>query len=74
MPFFPMFVNIEDEKIIVLGGGNTALKKVYSLINFGCRIAVIAPRVCDAIVLVVEVQASASNGQNIVGINRLSQA
>ena len=47
MPFFPMFVNIEDEKIIVLGGGNTALKKVYSLINFGCRIAVIAPRVCD---------------------------
>ena len=47
MPFFPMFVNIEDEKIIVLGGGNAALKKVYSLINFGCRIAVIAPRICD---------------------------
>lgn len=47
MPYFPMFINLEDKKIIVLGGGKTALKKVNSLLYFNARIAVIAPKICD---------------------------
>lgn len=47
MPYFPMFVNIENKKVIVLGGGKTALRKVNTLLYFNCRIAVIAPKICD---------------------------
>ncbi len=49
MPYFPMFVNLETKKVIVVGGGKTALKKINSLLYFGARIAVIAPRICDEI-------------------------
>lgn len=47
MPYFPMFINIENKKVIVLGGGRAALRKVNTLLNFNCRIAVIAPKICD---------------------------
>ncbi len=47
MAYFPMFVNIEGKKVIVLGGGKNAYLKVNSLLRFGCKIAVIAPKVCD---------------------------
>lgn len=49
MPYFPMFINLENKKIIVLGGGKTALRKVNSLLYFNARIAVIAPKICDEI-------------------------
>lgn len=56
MAYFPMFVNLENKKVIVLGGGKTALRKINSLVKFDCKIAVIAPRICDEI-------------KNISGIN-----
>lgn len=49
MPYFPMFVNLEAKKIIVVGGGRDALKKINSLLYFGGRIAVVAPHICDEI-------------------------
>ncbi len=49
MPYFPMFVNLETKKIIVVGGGKTALRKINSLLYFGAKIAVIAPHICDEI-------------------------
>ncbi len=52
MAYFPMFVNLENKKVIVLGGGKPALRKINSLVKFGCRIAVVAPRICDEIKLV----------------------
>lgn len=52
MPYFPMFINLENKKIIVLGGGKTALRKVNSLLYFNARIAVIAPKICDELKMV----------------------
>lgn len=49
MPYFPMFINLENKKVIVLGGGKTALRKINSLLRFNCRLAVVAPRICDEI-------------------------
>jgi siroheme synthase-like protein len=42
-----MFINLENKKVIVLGGGRTALRKVNTLLHFNCKIAVIAPKICD---------------------------
>lgn len=52
MPYFPMFINLENKKIIVLGGGKSALRKVNSLLYFNARIAVIAPRICDELKMI----------------------
>jgi len=49
MPYFPMFVNLEDKKVVVVGGGKIALRKVEKLLEFNARIHLIAPKVCEEI-------------------------
>ena len=45
MPCFPMFVDLKGKRILVLGGGKVALRKVKKLQPFGGKINVVAPRV-----------------------------
>lgn len=45
MPSFPMFVDLKGKRILVLGGGKVALRKVKKLLPFGGNITVTAPRV-----------------------------
>ena len=45
MPCFPMFVDLKGKRILVLGGGKVALRKVKKLLPFGANITVTAPRV-----------------------------
>ena len=47
MAYFPMYIDLEGKKVIVVGGGKAALRKINSLLYFGAKIAVIAPKVCD---------------------------
>ena len=49
MAYFPMYIDLEGKKVIVVGGGKAALRKINSLLYFGAKIAVIAPKVCDDI-------------------------
>ena len=44
MAYFPMYIDLEGKKVIVVGGGKVALRKINSLLYFGAKIAVIAPR------------------------------
>lgn len=43
-PFFPMFVDLSDKKIVVAGGGTIATRRVKTLLRFTRNITVIAPR------------------------------
>ncbi|WP_448584047.1 precorrin-2 dehydrogenase/sirohydrochlorin ferrochelatase family protein [Thermocrinis sp.] len=45
MPTFPAFIDIKDKKVIVVGGGKVATRKVEKLLNFGPRITVISPKI-----------------------------
>lgn len=44
--YFPMFVDITGKKVIVVGGGQIALRRVRTLQKFGADIRVIAPELC----------------------------
>ena len=44
-PYFPMFVNLADKKILVIGGGTVALRKTKTLAKFCSRINVVAPEI-----------------------------
>ena len=40
---FPVFIDLQDRKIIVIGGGNIALRRIQTLLPFGGKITVISP-------------------------------
>ncbi|ADC90184.1 siroheme synthase [Thermocrinis albus DSM 14484] len=44
-PYFPAFVSLEGRKVLVVGGGNVATRKVEKLLPFGPSITVVAPRI-----------------------------
>ena len=47
MPYFPLFVDLTDKCILVVGGGKVATHKVKKLLQFGAKITVVAPKVSN---------------------------
>ena len=47
--FFPMFINIADKKILVVGAGQIAVRRVQTLLRFGADVTVIAPEAREEI-------------------------
>ena len=45
--YFPMFVDLSDKKIVVVGGGNIATRRVKTLLQFTRNVTAIAPK-CTA--------------------------
>ena len=42
--FFPMFVDLSDKKIVVVGGGNIATRRVKTLLQFTRNITSVEPK------------------------------
>lgn len=42
-PYFPMFIDISGRHFLVAGAGKVALRRVRTLLPFGCTVTVIAP-------------------------------
>lgn len=49
MAYFPFYIDIENKKILVVGGGTVALRKIEKLMPFSPDITVVAPEICDEI-------------------------
>src|SRR5262249_52746830 len=43
MDYFPIFLKLTDEPVVVVGGGHVAARKIALLIRAGARITVVAP-------------------------------
>ncbi len=43
MSYFPVFLNLEDKKVLLVGGGEIAYKKLTNLLDFTSNISIIAP-------------------------------
>jgi siroheme synthase-like protein len=41
---YPIFLNLKDRSVLVVGAGKIALRKVKGLVQAGARVTVIAPR------------------------------
>ena len=46
-PYFPMFVDISKKKILVIGGGKIAERRVETLLKFADNITVISPEMTE---------------------------
>lgn len=49
MPHFPMFVDLSGQRVLVIGGGKVALRKIQKLLPFGASLTVIAPEILPQI-------------------------
>jgi uroporphyrin-III C-methyltransferase / precorrin-2 dehydrogenase / sirohydrochlorin ferrochelatase len=47
MRYFPLFIDLKDRPVVVVGGGEAALRKVRLLLKTGARISVIATTLHD---------------------------
>ena len=45
MPYFPMFIDLEDKPVLIVGGGAVAFRKLHKLMPYGVIPTVIAPHV-----------------------------
>lgn len=42
-PRFPLFVDLTGKRVVLVGGGNIALRRVKTLLQFGAQVVVISP-------------------------------
>jgi uroporphyrin-III C-methyltransferase/precorrin-2 dehydrogenase/sirohydrochlorin ferrochelatase len=49
MQYFPVFFDIEDKTVLVVGGGDVASRKVALLSRAGAKVKVVSPELCDAL-------------------------
>lgn len=47
--YFPLFIPLQGKTVRMIGGGAIALRRVRTLLPFGCRVEVIAPQVCPTL-------------------------
>jgi len=47
MSYFPFFIDLENQKGLIVGGGRIAAEKVEKLLPFGPRLTLIAPKIQD---------------------------
>lgn len=43
-PFYPIFLNLQGQPVVVVGAGKVALRKTKGVLEAGARVLVIAPR------------------------------
>lgn len=48
MAFFPLFISLDELPCLVVGGGKVALRKVKTLLEYGAKVTVVAPRMESA--------------------------
>lgn len=45
MPYFPMFIDLTDKPVLIVGGGAVALRKLKKLMPYGVKPTVVAPHI-----------------------------
>lgn len=54
MAYFPLYIDIEEKKCVVVGGGRIATGKIRQLLEFKAQVTVIAPEVTEEIKALAE--------------------
>lgn len=49
-PYFPLFIDISKKKIMIVGGGTIATRRINTLLEFADNITVVAPKATERII------------------------
>jgi siroheme synthase-like protein len=56
-PYYPIYLDIEDRPVLIIGGGEVCARKAETMLKYGGRVTVVSPAFTD------EIEQWASNGQ-----------
>lgn len=56
--YYPVFLDIAGKRCVVIGGGQVALRKVQTLLEYGAKVEVISPELCPELDAVTEIHVS----------------
>ncbi|HYS55979.1 MAG TPA: bifunctional precorrin-2 dehydrogenase/sirohydrochlorin ferrochelatase [Thermoanaerobaculia bacterium] len=48
-PYYPIFLDIEDRDVVIIGGGPVCQRKAETMMKYGARVTVVAPDFTNAI-------------------------
>jgi len=48
-PYYPIFLDIEDRDVVIIGGGNVCARKAETMMNYGARVTVVSPEFTEEI-------------------------
>ena len=56
MAYFPLFIELEGQSVLIVGGGRMALDKARKLMDYGPKITVIAQEICPELAELPDVE------------------
>jgi siroheme synthase-like protein len=48
-PYYPIYLDIEDRSVVIIGGGNVCARKAETMMKYGARVTVVSPDFTDEI-------------------------
>ena len=42
-PYYPIYIDIEDRSVVIIGGGNVCARKAETMMKYGARVTVVSP-------------------------------
>jgi precorrin-2 dehydrogenase/sirohydrochlorin ferrochelatase len=42
-PYYPIFIDIEDRDVVIVGGGNVCARKAETMMKYGARVTIVSP-------------------------------
>ncbi len=49
MPYFPMFIDLKKQPVLIVGGGEVALRKTQKLMSYEADITIVAPQILPSL-------------------------
>jgi siroheme synthase-like protein len=48
-PYYPIFLDVEDRDVVIIGGGNVCARKAETMLRYGAKVTVVSPEFTDEI-------------------------
>ncbi len=48
-PYYPIYIDIEDRDVVIVGGGNVCARKAETMMKYGARVTIVSPEFTEEI-------------------------
>lgn len=49
LPYYPIFIDIEERDVLIVGGGNVCARKAETMMRYGARVTIVSPEFTEEI-------------------------
>ena len=49
LPYYPIFIDLEDHDVVIIGGGEVCARKAETMLRYGARVTIVSPSFTDDI-------------------------